>query len=107
MQKNIDTDYLYHVCNHIKRTRCIKATVEVIDNTFTRTIKESISINGYALLLAEQKLLDKAKNDPMCLNNNEIAYVPNWITVPHKEKFEKFLKDRSIKKHDPNKGNHH
>jgi hypothetical protein len=79
----------------------------VIDNTFTRTIKESISINGYALLLAEQKLLDKAKNDAMCLNNNEIAYVPNWITAPHKEKFEKFLKDRSIKKHDTNKGNHH
>lgn len=73
-------------------------TVEVIDNSFMRTIKDVQSINGYAMLVAEQKLLDKAKNDELCLNNNAEAYVPNWITAAHKEKFEKFLQDRKTKK---------
>ena len=97
LKKDIDTDYLYHVCNHIKRTRCIKATVEVIDNSFMRTLKGAESINGYAMLAAEQKLLDKAKKDPNCLNNNMEAYVPNWITSAHKEKFEQYLKSKGGK----------
>lgn len=74
------------------------ATVEVVDNSFVRQIKDVESINGYAMLLAEQKMLDKAKNDPDCLNNNAEAYVPNWMKAVHKEKFELFLKDRKKKK---------
>lgn len=97
-QKDIDTDQLYHVCNHIKKTRCIVATVEVIDNAFIRTIKDSESINGYALLVAEQKLLDKATGDPLCLNNNEYAYTPKWISKAHIDKFDQFLKDRKVNK---------
>ena len=97
LQRNIDTDYLYHVCNHIKRTRCIAATVTVIENEFVRTIKGSESINGYAMLVAEQKLLNKAKNDPDCLNNNAEAYVPNWITAAHQEKFAEFLNQKKKK----------
>jgi hypothetical protein len=69
----------------------------VLENTFIRTIKGTESINGYAMLVAEQKLLDKAKNDHDCLNNNAEAYVPNWITAAHKEKFETFLSDRQKK----------
>ena len=98
LQRNIDTDYLYHVCNHIKRTRCIAATVTVIDNEFIRTIKGTESINGYAMLVAEQKLLDRASKDPDCLNNNIEAYVPNWITAAHKEKFEDYLLNKKKKK---------
>lgn len=98
MNKNNDTDYLYHVCNHIKRTRCIKATVEVIANDYIRVLNGAESINGYAMLVEEQKQLDKAKREPeMCLNNNEEAYVPAWISAAHKEKFEKFLFDRKKK----------
>lgn len=96
--KNDDTDYLYHVCNHIKRTRCISATVEVIDNSFMRNIRGAESVNGYAMLVAEQKMLDRASKDPDCLNNNEAAYVPQWITALHLEKFDAFMKDRSKKK---------
>ncbi len=73
------------------------ATVEVIDNNYEREIKGAKSINGYAMLIDEQRLLDKAKNDADCLNNNAEAYVPNWITVAHKEKFEKFIADRKSK----------
>jgi len=97
LQKTDDTDYLYHVCNHIKKTRCIQATVEVIDNSFMRTRNGSESINGYAMLVEEQKLLDRAKNDLLCLNNNLEAYVPNWVTVAHKDKFAEYLKKKKRK----------
>src|ERR1043166_5273691 len=69
LQKNDDTDYLYHVCNHVKKTRCIKATVEVLESEFTKG--DGTTVNAYKLLMAEQKYLDKAKNDPLCLNNNK------------------------------------
>ena len=49
------------------------------------------------MLVEEQKLLDRAKNDPMCLNNNLEAYVSNWISPAHKEKFEEYLKKRKKK----------
>lgn len=97
LKRDIDTDYLYYVCKHIDKYRIQLATVEVIDNSFIKTIKESESINGYAMLVAEQKLLDKAKNDELCLNNNAEAYIPNWMKVAHKDKFEQYLKDRSKK----------
>lgn len=94
LKKDDETDYLYHVCNHIKRTRCISARVEVIANDFVN--ERTNSINGLKMLKLEQDLLDKAdkKNDPLCLNNNEEAYIPKWISKPHTEKFMKILTDR-------------
>lgn len=86
--KKDETDYLYHICNHIKRTRCIKATVEVIDNTFKK--EDSDGINGFKMLKLEQELLDKAK-DGYCLNNNAQAYVPQWVNKAHVERFTKYL----------------
>lgn len=85
MLKNDEADYLYHVCNHIKKTRCIKATVEVLENEFMKG--ESTVINTYKMLMAEQKYLDKAKNDPLCLNNNEQAYISKWMPPKEVEKF--------------------
>ena len=83
--KNDETDYLYHVCNHIKRTRCIKATVEVLENEFMKG--ESTVINVYKMLMAEQKYLDKAKKDPMCLNNNAQAYISQWMPQKDVDRF--------------------
>lgn len=94
LHKNDDTDYLYHICNHIKNARVTMATVDVLDNSFIKTFKEIESINGYAMLVEEQKLLDKSANDPLCLNNNAEAYVPTWMKAAHKEKFEQYLKTR-------------
>jgi hypothetical protein len=85
-----DTDYLYYVVNHIKNARVLQATVEVVANEFNRKGSESI-IDGFKLLKAEQELLNKAKNDYLCLNNNEIAYTPKWISVGDINKFEKYL----------------
>lgn len=91
LQKNIDTDYLFHVCNHVKKTRCAKATVEVLGQDFTRRGTED-AIDGFKMLKMEQDLLNKAKKDPMCLNNNLIAYVSGWIAKKDVEKFEQYLK---------------
>lgn len=91
---NDETDYLYHVCNHIRRSRTQKATVEVIANDFKKP--DSDAINGFKMLKLEQELLDKA-NDGYCLNNNAIAYVPGWVNKAHAEHFETYLKDRKKK----------
>lgn len=93
LKKNDEADYLFHVCNHIKRTRGIKATVKVIANEFKKP--DSEAINGFRMLKMEQELLDRAKKDPLCLNNNAEAYVPAWINNPHIERFEQYRKDRA------------
>ena len=77
MQKSDTKDYLHHVCKHIKKTRCLKATVEVIDCDF---VKEGSSvIDSLAMLKLEQTLIDKGLKADSCLNNNEMAYIPAWI----------------------------
>lgn len=73
-----DTDYLYHVINHIRRTRCIKASVEIIQDDFE---------SPWQALLLEQQLLDEG--DEKCLNNNVDAYTPAWISQAQIKKFEK------------------
>lgn len=85
LQKNEETDQLYHVIKHIQKTRCIKATVTVLENEFTKPDTEAIQ--GYKLLVAEQKWLNSAKNDPLCLNNNVQAYIPGWISKKDVDKF--------------------
>ena len=50
------------------------------------------------MLVMEQKLLDKAKKDPLCLNNNLEAYVSNWISSAHKLKFDEYLKTKALRK---------
>lgn len=97
LKKNDETDYLYHVCNHIKRTRCIKASVEVIQTEFKK--EDSESINGFRMLKLEQELLDKAKDD-LCLNNNAEAYIPKWVKQAHVERFMKYLKEKKAIKRD-------
>lgn len=92
-----DTDYLYHVLKHIKSARVTHADVEVIFNEF---MDEFDAIDGLAVLKAEQRLLDEADGDPLCLNNNEQAYVPVnniWITEPMKNRFLKWYKERKKK----------
>ena len=96
LKKNDDTDYLYHVCNHIKRTRCMKGSVEVIDNDFVK--EDSEAIDGVRILKVEQELLDSA-TDGFCLNNNSQAYIPQWVGATATQKFlsstEKKAKKRS------------
>ncbi len=86
LQKDIREDYLYHVCAHVVKTRCIKAHVEVLEHEFNRRGSEE-TIDAYKLLMAEQKYLNKAKGDPLCLNNNEQAYISNWMPKKDVDKF--------------------
>jgi hypothetical protein len=88
-----DTDYLYHVLKHIRTTRCTYGSVMP-----EAQFKDEFGVtDGLGALKMEQKLLDLAEGDPLCLNNNSIAYVPannNWITEPMKKQFAKWLKER-------------
>lgn len=91
-----ETDYLYHVIKHIKSTRCTSAVVDD-KGIFNEFLDEFGAIDGLSVLKTEQRLLDEADGDIMCLNNNEQAYVPInniWITQPMKDKFLKWYKER-------------
>jgi adenine-specific DNA methylase len=80
-----ETNYLYYVVAHIKKTRCIRATVEVYRND----IQKGGSIDALKLLKLEQQLLDSDSNNNDCLNNNADAYVPKWI----EEKYPNHLRE--------------
>jgi hypothetical protein len=89
-----ENDYLYHVLKHIKATRCTSGKVELEVNDFEDS---DGNFDALKVLKVEQKLLDEATGDPLCLNNNAEAYVPQnnlWIKEPHKKAFYKWLKER-------------
>lgn len=85
LQKNNPEDQLHHVAAHVKKTRCLSATVKVLENEFTKG--DAGTVDAYKLLMAEQKLLDDAIGDPLCLNNNSQAYISNWMPEHDKSKF--------------------
>lgn len=91
LEKNEPESYLLHICNHITKTRCMKATIEVVEAGFIKEGTAS-SINCYEILRAEQKLLKKAKNDTYCLNNNEQAYISKWMEEGCPDDVQRFLK---------------
>lgn len=78
--KNDTDSYLYFVCAHIRKTRCIKATIEVVDSDLIRE-GTAHSIDVYRMLKVEQSLLDEATahEDKKCLNNNFQAHIPKWM----------------------------
>jgi hypothetical protein len=96
LQKDDRSDQLYHVVAHIKRSRCISATVKVLENEFTN--EETGTISAYKLLMAEQKILDAAIGDPFCLNNNDQAYVSNWMPARDQQKFLAYYESTNIKR---------
>lgn len=84
------TNFMYHVVQHIKRNGITKGFCH-IENVFTDYVREGTeTVKGYQMLVDEQNMLDKARKDGYCLNNNEQAYVPDnnaYITNADKEKF--------------------
>lgn len=92
-----ETDYLYHVLKHIKSTRTASAHVIVEADDF---MDEFEVIDGLKVLKFEQRLLDEADGDPLCLNNNEQAYVPVnniWISQATKNQFLRWYQNRRKK----------
>lgn len=92
LQKDEPTDFLYHVCAYIKRTRCTSAKVEVMDTEFIKEGTQN-AIDVYKLLKLEQRLLNEAKGDTLCLNNNQQAYISRWMEEEHRPEVNRFLKN--------------
>ena len=77
-QKDDPHDWMYHVCNHVKRTRCMKAKIEVLESEFIKKDTDTV-IDVYKLLKTEQRYLKEARKDPLCLNNNKQAHISQWM----------------------------
>lgn len=77
-EKIEDTNYLWHVYKHIKKTRCLKAYIEVMDSDLIKEDTATV-IDVFRMLKVEQNLLKEADGDPCCLNNNALAYIPKWM----------------------------
>lgn len=90
--KDEPADFLYHVCRYIKRTRCMSATIEVVGTDFIKDDTET-ALDVYKLLKLEQALLNEAKGDVLCLNNNEQAYISKWMEEGHRAEVNRFLKN--------------
>lgn len=84
-----DTHYFYHVWTYIKKARVMSGRVERLHDDFTDRPMD--------LLTFEQKHLDIAKEDPDCLNNNLVAYVPKWMGITVEQDFQKWLQGRNKK----------
>ena len=84
--------YLYHVVGYIKRARVTRGYVEVVD------IADFDDKDWLKFLKIEQELLTAHKNDPLCLNNNFTAYVPEWMGAEVKSEFSEWHKARFAKR---------
>lgn len=95
------TKHLYYkLYNHYIRHRGKRFTIKVL-------AKKSATVSQYMLLKREQMELDKAKGNPLNLNNNKIAYLPKhnrktlnfgWIERHAGMNFKKWLtsKERAL-----------
>lgn len=83
------TNFMYHVVNHISKNGVMRGIcdIESVTNDYE---KENGSIDGYAMLMEEQRMLDESVKDTYCLNNNLQAYIPDntsYISNRDKERF--------------------
>ena len=92
-----DTNFLYHVIAYIKRARVTRAEVEIVE------IADFDDKDWMKYLKLEQELLTAHKNDQYCLNNNFVAYAPEWMGADIKKEFEAWFEARFAKKRSPQK----
>lgn len=95
-----ETDFMYHVVRHIKRSKIANGVVFAKD-VYTDFDTISGNFSGFKMLQDEQSMLDASAKDPMCLNNNEQAYVPennSYINTKDKEMFLRFYEKTRKKK---------
>lgn len=69
----------YHLLMYVKRNPGNTFKVEpLMENIPARGDRKAVVHSGYELLTAEQTALDISKKDPHCLNNNTLAYIPQY-----------------------------
>ena len=86
--QNDETGWYYHVISYIKKARVLQGTMKVFCSMD--------DCEDYGdLLIHEQKLLTRHKNDEKCLNNNFTVHLPKWIGVPEITKFNHWKNENS------------
>lgn len=85
---------MYHVAAHVIKNGILNGVCKDSDisNDFYKYDKNKLEdvFDGYAILVAEQEMIDYAIESSLCLNNNVQAYVPDntaYITNAEKQKF--------------------
>lgn len=91
LDKNDPESVLYVLCAHIKKTRCMRAKIEMVDSDL-RKDGSSVAIDVYRMLRLEQDLLNEAASNHKCLNYNQQAYIPNWMENDAPAEVQKFLR---------------
>ena len=91
LDKNDPESVLYVLCAHIRKTRCMRAKIEMVDSDLRRD-GSAVAIDVYKMLRLEQDLLNEAMNSHRCLNYNQQAYIPNWMENEAPAEVQKFLR---------------
>lgn len=89
-RSNDPSGWFYHLIAYAIKNRVMKAKVE--------RMHDEVKDKDCELLILEQQLLDKNKNNPDCLNNNFDVYIPKWVKQPDLDIFNKWKQDESNKK---------
>lgn len=90
--KDDSDSVLYVLCAHIKKTRCMRAKIEMVDSDL-RKEGSSVAIDTYRMLRLEQDLLNEAMESHKCLNYNQQAYIPKWMENEAPGDVQKFLRN--------------
>lgn len=89
LHHNDQDNFLYHVVGYINKNRVTKATIEIV------SIADFDDTDWIKFLQTEQNLLTAYRNDPNCLNNNFVAYVPKWMGESVAKDFKSWLMARN------------
>lgn len=91
LDKNDPESVLYVLAAHIRKTRCMRAKIEMVDSDL-RKEGSVVAIDVYKMLRLEQDLLNEAMESHKCLNYNQQAYIPNWMENEAPADVQKFLR---------------
>lgn len=91
MDKDDPDNVLYVLCAFIRKTRCMRAKIEMVDSDL-RKEGSVVAIDAYRMLRLEQDLLNEAMESHKCLNYNEQAYIPKWMENDEPAAVQKFLR---------------
>lgn len=88
LHSNDSSNFLYNVVAYINKNRVTKGLVDIV------AIADFDDTDWLKYLQIEQNLLTAHKNDTKCLNNNFVAYVPQWMGSDIKKQFDEWMQSK-------------